>query len=183
MVLEPLVSFFHECGHYLAATVLGVSAHLHYLHVSYSHDQATHHTRPWITAAGPCVDALLAIGGFLWLCRLRLGRLDAAPSRTDWLATYFVLCAVTPVAACVGLLAHDSTLPDEASLSEQIGFPKWLLPCLLAPLALIMIVAAIRLHPRGYRLLPFVCAFLGSLVGIVVVGILLRTVLGSGRFP
>jgi hypothetical protein len=44
---------------------------------------------------------------------------------------------------------------DEAYLSRAMGLPGWLLPYFLGVVAVIAVVATIRLHPPGDRLLPF----------------------------
>ena len=112
-------------------------------------------------------QALFAVGGYCWLRSLRRGRLESAPTLTDWLATVFALRAIMPVLHCP-LLFLDSDKLDEPKVSLRVGLPDYALPCFLALAALVLIVAAIRLHPRGYRLLPFGCAFLGHILGDVV---------------
>jgi hypothetical protein len=117
-----------------------------------------------VIAGGPVVTALMTIGGFFWLWHLRRGRLEAAATSADWLATFLVLCAIRWL-RCFGASPAHPQPKDEALLSAGFGWPPWLLPHLIASAALALVVVAIRLHPRGGRLVPFGCAFLGCCLG------------------
>ncbi|MEW6302109.1 MAG: hypothetical protein AB1705_01470 [Verrucomicrobiota bacterium] len=160
----PAVILLHECGHYFASAALGLTAHFHYAEVTTDYSlPVSSHALQLVTVAGPAVEALLAIGGFFWLWRLRRGRLEAPATCWDWLATFLVLCAGRWLR---GLLRLSGS--DEAFLSASFGFPEWLFPCLLAPAALALLIAAVRLHPRGNRLAPFGSAVLGAGLGVIL---------------
>jgi hypothetical protein len=168
VLFGPAVLLLHECGHYFASVALGLTTHFHFAEVT------TNYTLPVSTrdmqlvgAAGPAVEALLAIGGFFWLRRLRRGRLQAPATSWDWLATFLVLCAGRWLRGFTGPPGRPQP-PDEAFLSASFGFPEWLFPYLLAPAALALLIAAVRLHPRGNRLAPFGSAVLGVGLGLVL---------------
>lgn len=168
VVFAPVVILLHECGHYIAATALGFTAYFHFAETGIRIPQPI---PPYIfrltVGAGPAVEVLLTIGGFFWLRHLRQNRLQSVATYADWLATFLVLCAGRWLRAFAS--APSNPMPsDEAKLSANFGLPSWLLPYLLALMALAILIAAIRLHPRGNRLVPFVSAILGMAVGIVV---------------
>lgn len=165
MIFAPTVILLHECGHYIAAAAFGLRA---YFHSSETAIRMPPHTPPHvlrlIAGAGPAVETALTIGGFYWLWRLRRNRRESSVTLTDWFATFLILCGARWLRCLAGTPAHP--LPsDEAFLSGSLGFPPWLLSYLFAPVGLAIIIAAIRLHPRGNRLVPFVSAFLGMAVG------------------
>jgi len=165
VLFVPVVVLLHECGHYAVAMAVGLTPHLHYAETSVnSPPPASSRSLSWVIAGGPAVTALMTIGGFFWLWHLRRGRLQAAATRADWLATFLALCAIRWLRCFVASPAHPQP-KDEALLSAALGFPPWLLPYLIGPAALALVVMAIRLHPRGSRLVPFGCALFGVGVG------------------
>lgn len=160
----PAVLLLHECGHYFASVALGLTAHFHFAEVTTTYPlPVSSRAMQLVTAAGPAAEALLAIGGFFWLWRLRRSRLQATATRWDWLATFLVLCAGRWLRGLVRL--EES---DEAFLSASFAFPEWLFPYLLALAALALLIAAVRLHPRGNRLAPFGSAVLGAGLGVIL---------------
>ena len=179
VVLAPLVILLHECGHYAAAAAFGCTSYFHFAETSVRLEQpVSPHIFRLVTAAGPAVDAFLTIGGFLWLRRLRHGRLQSAVTSTDWLATFPVLFAARWL-RCLASPPSHPVPKDETTLSVSFGFPQWFLPYLLALAALAILTATIRLHPRGSRLVPFVSAFLGLCLG----GVLWLKVFGPRVLP
>lgn len=161
----PAVILLHEFGHYAVAMTVGLTPHLHYADTSVNYPQsASSRSLLLVVAGGPAVTVLMTIGGFFWLWHLRRGRLEAATTCTDWLATFLVLCAIRWLRCFAASPAHPQP-KDEAIISAGFGFPPWFLPYLLAPGALALLVVAIRLHPRGSRLMPFGWAIFGISFG------------------
>jgi hypothetical protein len=162
--LAPIFILLHECGHYTAAVALGFRARFHFAEVQVFQPATLIFQDQLISAAGPAVEATLAIGGLLWLWYLRRNRLNSPATPADWLATFPIFCSLRWMRCFGGSLAHP--LPgDEAHLCTSFGFPPWLLAYILAPVGLALFIVAIRLHPRGSRLFPFVSAFLGLVLG------------------
>jgi hypothetical protein len=164
MLLAPAFILLHECGHYTAARFFGFKAHFHFAEVDVSQPATGIFQNQLITAAGPAVEATLAMGGLLWLWYLRRNRLKSPATLADWLATFPIFCSLRWMRCLGGSLAHPKP-GDEADLSASFGLPHWLLAYLLAPVGLALFIVAIRLHPRGSRLFPFVSAFLGLVLG------------------
>lgn len=168
VLFGPAVLLLHECGHYFASVALGLTAHFHFAEVTTTYPlPVSSRAMQLVTAAGPAVEALLAIGGFFWLWRLRRSRLQAPATCWDWLATFLVLCAGRWLRGFTGTPGQPQPA-DEAFLSASFGFPEWLFPYLLAPAALALLIAAVRLHPRGNRLAPFGSAVLGAGLGVIL---------------
>lgn len=165
----PAFMFLHELGHYVAGVCLGAtSVKLHYAQVtgsmwSMSKEKFARQDALW-ASAGPLVQAALAVGGFLWLRRLRKHRREAAPTLGEWLATMLALNAGRWLRGFTGPPSHPQP-KDEAQISQAIGLPAWCLPYLLGLLAVIAALAIVRLHPPGDRVLPFLSVGLGGVIG------------------
>jgi len=170
MLLAPLVIFLHECGHYVVAAAYDANPEFHVGRVSYrSHQPTANQAYFWIAAGGPLVNVLLATTGFLWLRYKRHARIGTAPTRTDCLGI-FLVCQIVPawvVIFVVHLILQDFlTRPGDAEkMSLSMGLPVWLSPVLLASFSLVLIGAAMRLFPRGSRLVPFGYALVGWFTG------------------
>src|SRR5687768_11453230 len=90
ILLMPLLTFLHECGHYFASSAFGEQPELHFAHVRIPGGHKTRIADFCSNAAGPLVDASFAVVGFLWLRRRDRARGDAPPELPDWIATIFV---------------------------------------------------------------------------------------------
>jgi len=167
LVASPIFVFLHELGHYAAGAFLGFSVKLHYGQVTGTMPKEAIVWRGDAVqaSAGPLVQAVLALTGFVWLRRLRQHRREATATTRDWLATITIVLNAGPWFRGIAEPLGSSQLVDEALVSEASGPPAWLLPCLLGFLAVIAIFATIQLHPPGNRLLPFVCVGLGGAIG------------------
>lgn len=163
--MSPLVILLHESAHYLTAGALGVPAHIHFARISLPPEHGTPGILLFLViAAGPAVDAALAVAGFLWLVHRRKPRPHSQARLLDWTATLLALSAVRWLRCFTG--TPSSPQPqDEAMLSQGLGLPIWFLPYALAPLALAFLTAVVRWHPAGSRALPFVCALAGIITG------------------
>jgi hypothetical protein len=159
----PAFVFLHELAHYIAGACLGFGGKLHYGQVTGI--RLTWQSDALVTAAGPLLQAGLAVAGFVWLCNLRRERREAAPTLDDWLATTLALNAGRWLRGLTGPPSNPQP-PDEALLSRAIGLPSWFLPYLLALAAVIALIACVRLLPPGGRLLPFLSMGLGGAIGI-----------------
>ena len=159
----PAFVFLHELAHYVAGACLGFGGKLHYAQVTGI--RLTWQADALVTAAGPLLQAGLAVAGFVWLRNLRTGRREAAPTLGDWLATTLALNAGRWLRGLTGPPSHPQP-PDEALLSRAIGLPAWFLPYLLAVMAILALLGILRLLPPGGRLLPFLAMGLGGAIGI-----------------
>jgi hypothetical protein len=167
MLLAPLIVFFHECGHYFFAVVFGATPEFYLTKVRVQHEgPLTSQAAFWIAAGGPLVDALLAVTGFLWLRYSRHPRIGTSPARTGWLGIVLVLSVANYVVGFVTRLIILKPPGDAPRMSLAMGLPIWSVPSLLSLFSLVLIGAAIRLFPRGHRLVPFGCAFLGWFFGV-----------------
>lgn len=166
ILFAPTIILLHECGHYAAATAFGFNPKLHSSEISLqtTKREINHGEFMVITAAGPAVEAVLALGGIYWLWQLRHKRKLAPVTSIDWLPTFFAICAGRWLRCFTGTPASPQP-GDEAKLSGNFGLPHWFLPYFLAPFALLILVTAIRLHPPGSRLIPFASVILGGCLG------------------
>jgi hypothetical protein len=165
LLFAPIAILLHELGHWFALAALGCPAQLHFAYTTPG--TAIPHSSWFVVAAGPAITAVMMFGGFFLLLRLRRARLQGPATRVDWLATFSALCALR----WLRFGTASMVLPqpsDEATLSMACGFPSWLLPFLLVPVALTVFVSTIRLHPSGNRLAPFASAVLGICVGVAL---------------
>ena len=160
----PVFIVLHELGHCVAGIWLGARVQLHYANtmLTIPHDKDTPQTAIFHAAAGPLVSAGLVGTGFFWLYTVRRARRGTNPTWSDWLATTLVLNAVR------WIFSFIRPRHDEVVVSQGLGMPGWLLPCSLGLLAFIALVATVRLHPPGARLLPFTCLSAGGLLGTLV---------------
>ncbi len=161
----PAFVFLHESGHYLAGRALGFDVRMHFARTTFnaSHGQMKYDVL--VAAAGPVATAVLGVAGYLWLRSLRRHRLAEAPTLVDWLVT----CLAMNLSRWLRALANPPSHPqpdDEAGVSRALGLPQWLLPYVLGVLSVIALVAIIRLHPPGSRLVPFCCLMLGGCLGV-----------------
>ena len=164
LLATPFFVVVHEGTHWVAARSCGTPAELHYRETTVHYD----HLPPppsdlWVVAAGPFVQALLAGGGLFWLYRLRQARRLNAATCADWLATWIALnggrwLGVPPITG----------LHDEVLLMKAWGVPVRLGLVLLALTAITLLVATIRIHPPGGRLVPFTYAGLGGVAGVLL---------------
>ena len=161
MVVLPLCSLFHECGHYLAALAFDAHPQLHWTFVSHS-QQLTSAARFCIKAGGPMMDFLCVAGGLVWLHRFRQREI---PSMAQWISFTLVQRALASILGVQMLLSGSQVLPDEAAMSIVLGWSKWTLPCMLLLAWVAAFMAALRAIPRGYRLLSFVGVNLGGVFG------------------
>ncbi len=170
LVASPIFVLLHEIGHYVAGVCLGFSATLHYDQVTGTmpKEALTWRGDALQASAGPLVQVVLAAAGFAWLRSLREDRREAAVTMKDWLATVFVglnaghwLRGFADPLGCQQLI-------DEARVSGAMGLRPTVLPCLFACLAVVALLATLRLHPPGNRLLPFLSMAAGGAIGFVV---------------
>jgi hypothetical protein len=163
----PAFIWLHECGHYVAGSCLGLSAKLHFGETVFTSPKGyiTQHENVLATSGGPLLGVILATLGFFWLRRLRMNRNEAPATATDWLATsLLVFNAGRWFRAFAGTPLHP--LPtDEAFLAAAIGVPPWLLTYSLGLLAVVALVATVRLYPPRGRLFPFLSLGLGGVLG------------------
>lgn len=168
LLFMPLLVVVHELGHAAVGMYLGFPVHLSYAAVRYqtAGRVMTDADEAWITLGGPMVEFTVCAAGLAWLLRRRWGKKTVPVSRADWLATAAcVLGAVRWLRVVTGTPALPQPA-DEALLSGALGLPVWVLPYGLAPLALAVMVLALRLHPPGRRLAPFAGLFCGAGAGL-----------------
>jgi hypothetical protein len=164
-VASPVFVLLHELGHYAVGAYLGFGGKLHY-------GQVTGKRLSWqadalLTSAGPLVQAGLAVTGFVWLRRLRRDRREANPTVGEWVATMLALNVGRWVRGFTGP-PSDPQPPDEALLSRAVGLPAWFLPYLLALVTVVAVIAILRLHPPGGRLLPFLSGGFGGIISFLL---------------
>jgi hypothetical protein len=179
-LLSPAFIVLHECGHVLAGKCVGWHSTLHFLDSRFDIPigKSSRRNDILVTAAGPLVSAVLGTGGFLWLLSLRAQRRDAVLTPADLLAATLVM----NVGRWMRIFASSPNHPkpdDEAWISRVMGLPGWLLPWLLATIAVVMIIAIIRLFPPRNRLMPFLALCLGGSAG----SYLWMTVVGPWLLP
>jgi hypothetical protein len=181
ILLMPVLIFLHECGHFVVASAYGAGPEFRLTHVIIADGYKTEFGRFCGKAAGPLVDALIAVGGFLWLRRRHGVRGDAPAGLPDWVATIFVLRATDSILGFVVALTRGAVPLDGVQMSVMLGWPPWLLPGFFAVLALALITTALRLLPRGSRLLPVVGIYLGAVLGVTAE--IAALYLCTGYFP
>ncbi len=180
LFLSPVLLIAHELAHYVAGVWVGGSElKLHYACVT-GNLAGEHVSRrdAIMTGAGPLMQAVLAVGGFLWLGHARKQGPDGAARLGGWIATLLALNAARWLRGFTGLPSHPQP-QDEAVVSQALGLPAWFLPYLLVPLAVIAVVALVRLHRLGHRFLPF----LSMGLGVMVSGVLWMTLVGPLLLP
>ena len=170
LLLGPTLILLHECGHCAAGAFLGWRVKLHYAESDFNAPKGrlTQQKDLLVTSAGPLLGAVMALAGFFWLRRLREHRLAAAVGPADWLATTLLVFNTGRWFRCVTGPPSNPMPNDEAWISRGVGLPAWLLPYLLGLIALIVLIATIRLHPRGSRCLPFLSLGLGGVTGTLL---------------
>lgn len=168
IILAPALILLHESGHYFAARALGLKAEIRSSETSIHVPEPTPRYIQLLTVSGgPAMDALLAASGVVWLWCLRRNRLQSAATICDWLATFLATDGLRWLRCLTGTLTRPMPR-DEATISQSLGLPPWLLAYALAPVGLALFILAVRLHPRGSRLAPFTSAFLGLILGAFV---------------
>lgn len=165
ILLGPMLVFLHECGHFMAASAFGAGPELHFGHVRMLVGTKTPLDAFCVRAAGPLVDVLFAVWGFLWLRQRHRTRSDAQTGLPDWIATTFVLVLTNFIVGFVATVTVGTVALDGAAMSLMLGWPGWLLPGVSALLALALIASALRLLPKGERLLPVMGIYLGTVLG------------------
>ena len=154
-VASPIFVFLHEVGHYVAGACLGFTVNLHYGQVTGTMPKEALAWRGDAVqaSAGPLMQALLAVIGFVWLRRLRVHRSEAALTLSDWLAAILLVLNAGPWLRGFAESARQPQLVDEALVSKAVGLPERFLPYLLASLAVVAVLATMRLHPPEGRVL------------------------------
>ncbi len=163
LLAGPVFIVLHEWGHVMAARSVGWGAKLQFAETRFDvpKEKFTQRRNVLVTIAGPLVQILLAVAGFLWLRTSRVHRLSTVVTPGDWVATTLVLNVGRWLRSFAGSPSHPLS-DDEAFISRAMGLPGWLLPYFLG---LVAIVATIRLHPPGARLIPFLTWSVGGVVG------------------
>jgi hypothetical protein len=158
----PVFIVLHEWGHFMAARSIGWGAKLHFAETQFDvpKEEFTQRRIVLVSSAGPLVQILLAAAGFLWLRTSRVHRLSTVVTPGDWVATTLALNVGRWLRSFTGPLSDD-----EAFISRAMGLPGWLFPYFLGLVAIVAIVATIRLHPPGARLIPFLTFSVGGMVG------------------
>jgi len=164
-LLAPVFIFLHEAAHFGAARALGFKATLqsgvttiHYSHLPPPRADLV------VTAAGPLLQVLIGGAGLLWLYRLRQTRRTEPATWRDWVATW---CALNAGRWIGSPFRPDAVpTPDEVVLLRASGLPVALGLVLLAGVAASAVVATVRLHSPGSRLLPFAYGFVGGSAGM-----------------
>ena len=166
LVLFPAFIVVHECGHALAGLGFGLKTKLHYAVTTFtgSQHQLTPTAHLLITVAGVMVGVVLMVVGLVWLWKRRQDRRSEPATLLDWLATSLAMNAGRWLRGLTGPPSNPQPT-DEAFISKAMGLPPWLLPYCLTLMALIIVVAIIRQHPAGQRLLPFSAMMLGGFIG------------------
>jgi hypothetical protein len=157
-------------GHYVAGVYLGFSATLHYDQVTGTmpKEALTWRGDALQASAGPLVQLVLAVAGLAWLRSLRRHRSEAAVTTKDWLATVLIGLNAGPWLRGFADPFGYPQLIDEARVSGAVGLRPTVLPCLFALLAVVTLLASMRFHPRGSRLLPFLSMAAGGAIGFFV---------------
>jgi hypothetical protein len=130
VVASPIFVFLHEVAHYVAGACLGFTVNLHYGQVTGTMPKEALAWRgdALQASAGPLMQALLAVTGFVWLRSLRVHRREAALTLSDWLATMLLVLNAGPWLRGFAESARHPQLVDEALLSEAVGLPARFLP-------------------------------------------------------
>jgi hypothetical protein len=165
----PAFIFLHEWGHYIMARSLGWRARMHYAETKFDvpSEKFSPRNDMLVSSAGPFLGAVVATAGFVYLHRSRRHRPQAIATFGDWVATTCVL----NVGRWLRCFAGSPSRPvpdDEAYISRAMGLPGWFLPYFLGVVAIIVIVATIRLHPPRARLVPFLASAVGGVAGAVL---------------
>jgi len=166
LILFPGFILVHECGHALAGLGFGLKTKLHYAITTFNgtREQLTPTVDLLIAMAGPMVSVVLMALGCVWLWKRRRNRWSEPAMVFDWIATSLALNASRWLRGFIGSPSNPQP-NDEALISKALGLPSWLLPYCLALMALIVVVAIIRQHAAGQRLLPFSAIILGGIIG------------------
>ena len=180
LVISPALLLAHEFAHYLAGGWVGATdLKLHFASVT-GNLAGEHIMRrdALMASAGPLLQAILAVAGFVWLRHAGKHEGHVTTTISGWLATMLALNAARWLRGFTGPPSHPQP-KDEALVSQGLGLPAWCLPYLLAPLAVIAMVALVRLHPPGHRLFPF----LSMGLGITISGVLWMKITGPLLLP
>jgi hypothetical protein len=166
----PASIVLHEFGHLLAGKSLGWDSRLHYSETrsDVPKEKLTRRSELLTTSAGPMVGVILTAVGFVWLRSVRRPRLGSIATIGDWVATSLVIFSMGRWVRSFAALPSSPMPEDEAFISRAMGLPSWLLPYFLGVVAIIVIIATIRLHPSGSRLKPCLVLTAGGIVGTVV---------------
>jgi hypothetical protein len=165
LVAAQVFVVLHELRHYATASAFGGSPTLHYrMTTCATPSRMGPSGKLLVVIAGPLGDGIISGAGLLWLYLLRKHRREAAPTLAEWLATVLAMSAARWLRGLGGSPSHPQP-GDEVFISQAMGMPGWFLPYLLAPVCVVPLVAVIRLHPPGARLVPFVVLVLGGLTG------------------
>jgi hypothetical protein len=168
-VASPAFIVLHEWGHFMAGRTLGWNPKLHYAETRFDVPKEKFTQRGMVisTSAGPLLQAVLGTAGFLCLRRSRLHRLEATATPGDWVATTLALNFGRWLRSFAATPSHPMP-DDEAYISRAMDLPAWLLPYFLGVVAVVAIVATIRLHPPGARLMPFLSLGAGGGLGALL---------------
>ena len=166
LVLFPSFIIAHEFGHALTSLCFGLKTKLHFAETTYTglQQQLTPTVNLVITAAGVMAGVLLMAVGYVWLWMRRRHRRSEPVTLLDWLATSLAMNAGRWLRGLTGPPSNPQP-NDEAFISKALGLPSWLLPYCLTLVALIALVAIVREHPSGQRLLPFSAIMFGGFIG------------------
>ncbi|MBL9204312.1 MAG: hypothetical protein JNN01_04460 [Opitutaceae bacterium] len=166
----PLLVAVHELGHYAVGKWHGFTVRYSYAAVRYDGPPGSISDRAetLITLGGPMVEVVVAMTGWVLVRRLRRDRGHEPASVVDWLASSACVLAAGRWLRCVTGTPQLPQPADEAMLSGAMGLPVWVLPYGLAPLSLLVIVAVIRQHPTGQRLVPFLILCSSAVGGLAL---------------
>jgi hypothetical protein len=170
----PLLILLHEVGHYLTARSFGYEATFTYAEIVIRAKRMLVTEAIAVTAAGPLVELTFAIVGMagLWWRYSRWTGRRAEPGL--WIFTAFCVSGLR-------WLRMDFTgaSSDEARLTALLGVPRYSLPAILIPVAVLSAAVMIWTHRRQRTLVPLAAGFTVAALSAV----LWLTWLGPILFP
>lgn len=165
----------HECGHYIAATLMGIKAHISYGMTSFIHysKNVSSNEWLWIIVAGPLQTMLTGTVGFLLL--FKFVKPTSNLSFTQWILVFLALFWLRQPANLFSGIANllaTGNYPqngDEIKLSRHFNIPGLAISIVTAIIGIIIsTIVVFKFVPVNQRFTFILAGITGGLIGAFV---------------
>jgi hypothetical protein len=175
IVFTVIGTVSHECGHYVAAKLMGFDAQMNYMStwLVASDHRMTLKQSFWFTLGGPLQTMLTGTIGFLavWLSIRSANELNFK----QWLLVFLSLFWLRQPAnfllwqADYFLSGYLSRRGDEIKLSQSLGWPVWAIAFLTALVGfLVLLFIIFRVIPKTLRFTFIISGITGGVLGYLL---------------
>ena len=164
----------HEGGHYIAAKIMGIDAHIHYAMTSLSGEQLMSDRQEfWLILAGPLQTMLTGTIGLFFLRKSSKPSTRLSTGQWAWVfLTLFWLRQLANFVVAIGTYLITGTIGengDEIRLSKYLNWPEWSIAAVTAVIGFTVLVFVLfKVIPKPLRFTFMLSGLIGGISGYLL---------------